>query len=105
MMWRAGSTPARSRIEHRRAITITEGDGICRGLQRRGRVLAVEDVCTHDGGGLTGGAVEGDQVICPRHGARFCLRTGEALSPPAYEPVRVFETKIEAGRIWIRADG
>ena len=59
--------------------------------------FAIEDVCTHDGAELTGGAIEGNEIICPRHGARFCLRTGEALTPPAYEPVRVFETKIEGG--------
>src|SRR5580692_11320734 len=66
--------------------------------------FAIEDVCTHDGASLTGGEIEGTEIICPRHGARFCLRTGEALSPPAYEPVRVFETKIEHGRLWVRAD-
>jgi 3-phenylpropionate/trans-cinnamate dioxygenase ferredoxin subunit len=65
---------------------------------------AIEDVCTHDGEPLTGGEIEGAEIICPRHGARFCLRTGEALTPPAYEPVRVYETKIEAGRLWVRAD-
>jgi 3-phenylpropionate/trans-cinnamate dioxygenase ferredoxin component len=65
---------------------------------------AIEDICTHDGEPLTGGEIEGNEIICPRHGARFCLRTGEALTPPAYEPVRVFETKIEAGRLWVRAD-
>jgi 3-phenylpropionate/trans-cinnamate dioxygenase ferredoxin component len=64
---------------------------------------AIEDVCTHDGAELTGGAIEGTEIICPRHGARFCLRTGEALSPPAYEPVQVFETKIEDGHLWVRA--
>ncbi len=64
-----------------------------------GEFLAVEDVCTHDGGGLAGGAVEGDQVICPRHGARFCLRTGEALSPPAYEPVRSYQTRVVDGDV------
>ena len=64
-----------------------------------GEFLAVEDVCTHDGGGLAGGAVEGDQVICPRHGARFCLRTGKALSPPAYEPVRSYETRVVDGDV------
>jgi len=68
------------------------------------RVYAIEDICTHDGAPLTGGEIEGNQIICPRHGARFCLRTGEALTPPAYEPVRVFETKIENGRLWVRAD-
>src|SRR6202171_4689816 len=66
--------------------------------------FAIEDVCTHDGAQLTGGAIEGTEIICPRHGARFCLRTGEALTPPAYEPVRVFGTKIEGGHLWVRAD-
>jgi 3-phenylpropionate/trans-cinnamate dioxygenase ferredoxin component len=66
--------------------------------------FAVEDVCTHDGAELTGGAIEGAEIICPRHGARFCLRTGEALTPPAYEPIRVFATKIDDGRLWVRAD-
>jgi 3-phenylpropionate/trans-cinnamate dioxygenase ferredoxin component len=68
-----------------------------------GCFYAIEDVCTHDGAELTGGAIEGTEIICPRHGARFCLRTGEALSPPAYEPVQVFETKIEGGHLWVHA--
>jgi len=66
--------------------------------------FAIEDICTHDGAQLTGGEIEGNEIICPRHGARFCLRTGEALTPPAYEPVRVFETKIENDHLWVRAD-
>jgi 3-phenylpropionate/trans-cinnamate dioxygenase ferredoxin subunit len=65
--------------------------------------FAIEDVCTHDGAELTGGAIEGTEIICPRHGARFCLRTGEALSPPAYEPVSVFKTKVASGRLWVLA--
>ncbi len=69
-----------------------------------GELFAVEDVCTHDGAELTGGEIEDGQIVCPRHGARFCLRTGQALTPPAYEPVRVFATNIEAGRVWVRAD-
>jgi 3-phenylpropionate/trans-cinnamate dioxygenase ferredoxin component len=69
-----------------------------------GAYFAIEDVCTHDGAPLTGGEIEGDEIICPRHGARFCLRTGEALTPPAYEPVRVFATKIEDGHLWVRSD-
>jgi 3-phenylpropionate/trans-cinnamate dioxygenase ferredoxin subunit len=66
--------------------------------------FAVEDVCTHDGAELTGGAIEGAQIVCPRHGARFCLRTGQALTPPAYEPIRVFDIKIEGGHLWINSD-
>ncbi len=65
---------------------------------------AIDDVCTHDGAELAGGEIEGAEIICPRHGARFCLRTGAALTPPAYEPVRVYPTRIDQGRLWIRAD-
>ncbi len=78
----------------RRMIAVARGDA---------GFYAIEDICTHDGAPLTGGTVEAAQIICPRHGARFCLRTGAALTPPAYEPVRVFETKIEDGRLWVRA--
>jgi 3-phenylpropionate/trans-cinnamate dioxygenase ferredoxin subunit len=67
-----------------------------------GTLHAVEDVCTHDGGELTGGELEGDEVVCPRHGARFCLRTGEALTPPAYDPVEVFPTRIVDGVVQVR---
>ena len=67
-----------------------------------GAYYAIQDVCTHDGEELTGGPIEGDQIICPRHGARFCLRTGEALSPPAYEPLRIFEARTVGGRVEVR---
>ncbi|MGC8521498.1 MAG: non-heme iron oxygenase ferredoxin subunit [Steroidobacteraceae bacterium] len=62
---------------------------------------AVDDLCTHDGEALEGAEVESCQIICPRHGARFCLRTGEALTPPAYEPLRTYAVRIENGRILI----
>jgi 3-phenylpropionate/trans-cinnamate dioxygenase ferredoxin component len=67
-----------------------------------GAYYAIEDVCTHDGGQLTGGHVESDVIVCPRHGARFCVRTGEALSPPAYEPTATFPVRIENGEIQVR---
>ena len=67
-----------------------------------GKYYAIEDVCTHDGGQLTGGEVEGDQIICPRHGARFCIRTGAALTAPAYEATATFPVRIENGEIQIR---
>jgi len=68
-----------------------------------GEIYAVEDVCTHDGGILTGGVLEDDVVTCPRHGARFCVRTGKALSPPAYEDVPVFPVRITgAGVVQVR---
>ena len=68
-----------------------------------GKFYAIDDICTHDGGELAGGAVEGDVVICPRHGARFCLRTGTALTPPAYEPVRTYETRVNDGVVEVNS--
>lgn len=68
-----------------------------------GSFYAIEDTCTHDGGELAGGALEEDVVVCPRHGARFCLRTGAALTPPAYEPVRTFETRVVESILQVRA--
>jgi len=73
-----------------------------------GRLHAFEDRCSHDGEPLAGAEIDADTpgteaaVICPRHGARFCLRTGAALTPPAYEPIRVFEVRDTAGRIEVR---
>ena len=69
-----------------------------------GKYFAIEDVCTHDGGQLTGGDVEGDQIICPRHGARFCIRTGAALTAPAYEPTATFPVRIANGEVQVRDD-
>lgn len=69
-----------------------------------GTFFAIEDVCTHDGGRLAGGAVEGDQVVCPRHGARFCIRTGAALTAPAYEPAACLPVRVEQGEVQVRDD-
>ena len=64
-------------------------------------VYAMENRCTHDDEGLLGGELENDAIVCPRHGAKFCLKTGEALCPPAYEPVRTFEVQCREGRFGI----
>ncbi len=52
-----------------------------------GVFYAIDDVCTHDGGPLAEGKVAGNQIECPRHGARFDVRTGKPLCMPAIEPV------------------
>jgi 3-phenylpropionate/trans-cinnamate dioxygenase ferredoxin subunit len=64
-------------------------------------LYAVEDRCTHDGEPLEGAEIESCQITCPRHGAQFCVRTGEALTPPAYEPLRTFKVRIQQGRVWV----
>jgi 3-phenylpropionate/trans-cinnamate dioxygenase ferredoxin subunit len=84
-------------------LTIEAGRRMIIVVRSGAAYFALEDICTHDGAPLTGGEIDGAEIVCPRHGARFCLKTGAALTPPAYEPVRVFETKIEDGRLWVRA--
>jgi 3-phenylpropionate/trans-cinnamate dioxygenase ferredoxin component len=81
-----------------------EVDGIPIVVVRCGAdIYAVEDRCTHDGEPLGEAEVEACQIVCPRHGAHFCLRTGEALTPPAYEPLRTFKVREERGRVLVEA--
>jgi 3-phenylpropionate/trans-cinnamate dioxygenase ferredoxin subunit len=69
-----------------------------------GRFYAIEDICTHDGDTLTGGKVEGKEIICPRHGARFDITTGEVLAEPAYEDLPTFPVRIENGMVQVKDD-
>lgn len=66
-----------------------------------GRYYAIEDRCSHEEEALSWGVVEGDEVICPRHGARFSLVTGAALTPPACEPVATFAVRVEGGVVQV----
>lgn len=66
-----------------------------------GTYYCIADVCTHDGGPLEDGELEAYEVECPRHGARFDVRTGAALCLPAVTPVPTFEVKVEGDDIYI----
>ena len=88
------------------APLVAEVDGVAVASVRCGSELyAVEDRCTHDGESLDGAEVEDCQIICPRHGSHFCLRSGEALTPPAYEPLRTYRVREQEGRILLEAPG
>lgn len=67
-----------------------------------GRWHAIDDVCTHDGGPLADGELRDHKIACPRHGAKFDIRTGAALTMPAVRPTRAHDTKVEAGGVWVR---
>ena len=67
-----------------------------------GRFWATDDRCTHDGGQLVAGRLEGYTVICPRHGARFDIRTGGVLSPPASVDLAVHEVEVQGDDVLIR---
>jgi 3-phenylpropionate/trans-cinnamate dioxygenase ferredoxin component len=78
-------------------------DGISVLLARQnGCVFAMENRCTHDGSELNGGHLEDGVLVCPHHGAKFSLKDGEALCAPAYEPLTLFETRVENGVIQLR---
>jgi 3-phenylpropionate/trans-cinnamate dioxygenase ferredoxin component len=66
-----------------------------------GTIYAIEDVCTHDGGPLDQGTLEGECVVCPRHGATFDVRTGDALTLPAVMPLMTFEVSIADDDVFV----
>ncbi len=78
-------------VEDRKIAVFRLGDGL----------YAIEDICTHDGGPLAEGEVEDHEVICPRHGARFDIRTGAALTLPAVTPVESYPVRVEGNDLYI----
>jgi metal-sulfur cluster biosynthetic enzyme/nitrite reductase/ring-hydroxylating ferredoxin subunit len=66
-----------------------------------GGFYCIDDVCTHDGGPLVDGELCGFKIACPRHGAKFDIRTGAALSMPAVRPTRAHTVKVEDGGVWV----
>jgi 3-phenylpropionate/trans-cinnamate dioxygenase ferredoxin component len=66
-----------------------------------GDIYAIDDVCSHDDGPLGDGDLEGHEVICPRHGARFDVRTGKALTLPAVEDISAYPVQIVDGKIQV----
>ncbi len=63
--------------------------------------FAVENTCTHRGGPLGEGDVEGHVVTCPWHGGQFDLRTGAVVAPPPGRPVRTFPVMVEGEDVWL----
>jgi 3-phenylpropionate/trans-cinnamate dioxygenase ferredoxin component len=66
-----------------------------------GTLYAIEDLCTHDGGELDQGELEGCKIMCPRHGAYFDVTTGAALTLPAILPVATFPVKVEGDEVFV----
>ncbi len=66
-----------------------------------GRHYAIDDVCTHDGGPLDQGELDGEEIECPRHGARFDVTTGRPTCMPAVVPVKTYEVRVEGGEVQV----
>ncbi len=66
-----------------------------------GEFYAIDDVCTHDSGPLGQGELEDDEIECPRHGARFNVRTGAVVTLPAVLPVTTYPVRVEGSDIYV----
>jgi 3-phenylpropionate/trans-cinnamate dioxygenase ferredoxin component len=73
-------------------------------IHAAGHFYALDDICTHDGGPLSEGPIDADHktIACPRHGAKFDIQNGAALTMPATKPTRSHEVKVEGGVVFVR---
>ena len=69
-----------------------------------GSFFAIADICSHDGGSLDQGELEGDIIECPRHGAQFNIRTGEVVQRPAVVPIDTYVIQIQGDDILVEID-
>ena len=67
--------------------------------------FAIEDICSHDGQPLTDGPIDDCEITCPRHGARFDVKTGAALCMPATEPIATFDVEVRDSGIYLMPPG
>lgn len=67
-----------------------------------GQYYCLDDVCTHDGGPLGEGELTGCEIACPRHGAKFDIRTGKAVTMPATQDTRSHEVKVDGDQVFVR---
>jgi 3-phenylpropionate/trans-cinnamate dioxygenase ferredoxin subunit len=76
-------------------------------MRAAGHYYALDDICTHDGGPLSEGPLDpqSNTIACPRHGAKFDIRTGAALTMPATRPTASHEVRVEGDQIFVRLRG
>jgi ferredoxin-NADP reductase/nitrite reductase/ring-hydroxylating ferredoxin subunit len=67
-----------------------------------GKYYAINNICTHEGGPLADGRIDGYEVECPWHNSKFDVRTGQVIQPPASEPEPVYEVKVDGNSILVR---
>ena len=89
----AENKPAKASANGVSIVLVRQGDSI----------FALRDTCTHLGGPLSEGTLEGDSIRCPWHGSRFCLKDGSVLDGPAVFPERLFDVRERDGQIEVRA--
>ena len=78
-----------------------DGEKVCV-INAEGNYYAIGNVCTHVGGPLDEGTLEGFEVECPWHGSKFDIKTGEPTKPPATRAVPKYDVKIDGNNILVR---
>jgi 3-phenylpropionate/trans-cinnamate dioxygenase ferredoxin subunit len=86
------NTPVTFELDDRFIVIVKNDDG----------VFCIDDVCTHDGGTLGDGEYIDNCLVCPRHGAKFDVKTGDAVTMPATEPTVSHEVKIDGDDVLVR---
>lgn len=87
-------------------LSVILGDEVPALILRAGDdYYCIEDVCSHDGQPMTDGEFEGCELSCPRHGAKFDIKTGQPTKMPATEPVRTFPVVVKEGVIYVNYEG
>lgn len=92
---------ATAEVPEGQAIVVDAGDRRLAICNVDGVLYAIDDVCTHDGGPLGEGELIGYEVECPRHGARFDVRTGRVTRMPAVVGVKTYPVEDESGELYI----
>lgn len=81
----------RFKIDGQEIVVVRTGD----------QVYALEDRCTHEDYPLSDGYLQDGEICCMMHGASFDLQTGEVMTPPAFENVRTYNVRVNAGMVEI----
>ena len=82
---------------------VADGVAICM-IKRGGEIHAITDTCSHLGGPLSEGKLEGNIIQCPWHGSRFDVTDGHVVDGPATFPARRFEVRVVGGEVQVRAE-
>jgi len=66
-----------------------------------GQFFAIGDICTHDDGPLGDGVIEGNNIVCPRHGGEFEISSGKAVQLPAVVDIPAYPVQVKDGKIFV----
>lgn len=91
----------RAKVGPDEALSVTVGEENIALCEVDGAVFAFHNICTHEYACMSDGFVDGDQIECPLHQARFDIRTGKALTAPAEVDLRTYPTRVEADQVYV----